>query len=154
MSNTRKILSNLQGTPLYQPQKVYVITDEKNFSAAFHYAFYLWKMGAIIVGVPSSQAPNTFMEQTPFQLPYSKLNGCISNSLQVFMPAQDRRAKTFYPDIIPTYQTYKKFNFDYHTEIRYLLEMGAYNFLVHLRWTWGFHSAYHNRHSDASQRRL
>lgn len=122
MSNTRKMLSDLQGTPLYQPQKVYVITDEKTFSAAFHYAFYLWKMGAIIVGVPSSQAPNTFMEQTPFQLPYGKLNGCISNSLQVFMPAQDRRAKTFYPDSIPTYQTYKKFNFDYHTEIRYLLD--------------------------------
>lgn len=41
------------------PERVYVPTDAGTYSAAFHYAFYLWKMGATIVGVPSSQALNT-----------------------------------------------------------------------------------------------
>lgn len=122
MSNTRELLTRQNGKPLYQPQKIYVITDADTFSAAFHYTFYLWKMGATVVGVPSRQAPNTFMEQTPFQLPYSKLEGSISNCIQVFMPAQDPRAKTFYPDMMPTYKTYAKYNFDRHTEILYLLD--------------------------------
>lgn len=41
------------------PERMYVLTDAGTYSAAFHYAFYLWKMGAIIVGVSSSQPPNT-----------------------------------------------------------------------------------------------
>lgn len=65
-------LRRQKGNPIYTPQKVYVLTDADTFSAAFHYAFYLWKMGAVVVGVPSSQAPNTYMDQTPFVLPYTK----------------------------------------------------------------------------------
>ncbi|MDB9193454.1 peptidase S41, partial [Parabacteroides distasonis] len=64
----------------------------------------------------------TFMEQTPFQLPYTQLNGSISNSMQIFLPPNDRRAKTFWPDLMPTYDDYKRYQFDIHSEIRYLLD--------------------------------
>lgn len=113
-------LRKQQGKPVYTPEHIYVITNERTFSAAFHYTYYLWKMGATIVGVPSGQAPNTYMEQTLFRLPYTGMQGSISNSIQICLPAKDRRAKTLYPDMMPTYQDYKKYNFNVHTEILYL----------------------------------
>lgn len=115
-------LEKQQGKPLYTPEHIYVITNERTFSAAFHYTFYLWKMGATLVGVPCGQAPNTYMEQTLFRLPYTGMQGSISNSMQVILPNKDRRAKTLYPDLMPTYQDYQKYNFDMHTEILYLLD--------------------------------
>lgn len=117
------LLTAQGGKPLYTPQKVFVVTDNNTFSAAFHYAFYLWKLGATIVGVPCRQAPNTFMEQTQFNLPYTGLQGSISNSMQIFLPGNDPRAKIFYPDWIPTYEDYRKHGFDTNTEILFLLEM-------------------------------
>lgn len=116
------VIRDLNGKPVYTPAKIFVITDEGTFSAAFHYAFYLSKMGAIIVGVPSSQAPNTFMESTPFRLQRTGTNGSISNSAQYFLPPADKRAKTFYPDMMLKYEDYKKYDFDKDAEIRYLFD--------------------------------
>ena len=78
-------------------------------------------MGAEIVGVPSSQAPNSFMDVTSFQLPYTKTEGSISNSLQQFLPPTDKRAKVLWPDMIPTYNEYKKYDFNGDTELLWLL---------------------------------
>ena len=71
MSSVPEELRKQQGKALYTPEHIYVITNERTFSAAFHYTFYLWKMGATLVGIPSGQAPNTYMEQTLFRLPYT-----------------------------------------------------------------------------------
>lgn len=115
-------VADLNGQSIYSPEKVFVITNANTFSAAFHYAFYLWKMGTTIVGVPSKQAPNTFMENTEFKLPYTGLEGSISNSAQVFLPVNDRRAKIFYPDIMLTWNDYKKYNFDKYADLLFLLD--------------------------------
>lgn len=122
MSSVREELAAQQGEPLYTPRHVYVVTDANTFSAAFHYAFYLWKMGATVVGVPSRQAPNTYMEVTPFRLPRTGLEGSISNSMQVFLPPGDRRAKVFWPDLIPAYEDYREARFDNEAEIIFLLK--------------------------------
>lgn len=119
---TKNLLRKLNGRPLYRPKHVYVVTDAYTFSAAFHYAYYLWRMGATVVGVPSCQAPNTFMEQTPFTLPYTKLEGSISNSQQLCFPTNDRRAKIFWPDMMPSMSDYKHYGFDAHAEILWLLD--------------------------------
>jgi len=123
MSSVKDKLMAQKGKPVYTPEHVYVLTDEVTFSAAFHYAFYLWKMGATIVGVPSSQAPNTFMEQTPYELPRTGLKGSISNSLQLFLPVDDPRAKLFTPELMPTYEDYKRYNFDQNTIPMYLMDL-------------------------------
>lgn len=123
MSSVKDKLMTLHGKPVYTPEHVYVLTDPSTFSAAFHYAFFLSKMGATIVGVTSSQAPNTFMEATPFELPHTGLKGNISNSLQMFLPADDSRAKDFYPDLMPTYEDYKRYNFDWNTIPMYLMDI-------------------------------
>lgn len=122
MSEMKKELEKQNGKPVYKPAKVYVVTDAATFSAAFHYAFYLWKMGATIVGVPCHQSPNTFMEGTPFQLPYTRLEGTISNSMQIFLPGTDARAKVFWPDMMPDYEDYCKYNFDSNMEVLWLLD--------------------------------
>jgi hypothetical protein len=113
-------IDDLKVKPLYTPNQVFVVTNEGTFSAAFHYAFFLSKMGAKIVGVPSAQAPNTFMEVTEFELPRTHVKGSISNSLQQFLPANDSRAKTFTPDIPLYWEDYCNYNFDEQTELLYL----------------------------------
>lgn len=123
MSSVMDKLMAQNGKPVYTPEHIYVLTDPGTFSAAFHYAFYLWKMGATIVGVSSSQAPNTYMEATPFELPRTGLKGSFSNGLQLFLPVDNPRAKQFYPDLMPTYEDYKRYNFDDNTIPMYLLDI-------------------------------
>ncbi len=47
IGNGGDYIEDLNGKPVYTPEKVYVLTDVGTFSAAFHYAFYLWKMGGL-----------------------------------------------------------------------------------------------------------
>ncbi len=122
MGNAAIYIKDVNEKPVYTPKKVYVLTDAKTFSAAFHYAFYLWKMGAVIVGVPSRQTPNTYMEVTEFELPYTKIKGSISNSIQYYLPITDKRSKIFWPDMMPEYEDYKKHNFSQNSELFWLLD--------------------------------
>lgn len=118
----KALLADRGGMPMYTPEKIYVVTDEGTFSAAFHYAFYLSKMGAEITGETSSQAPNCYMEVTPFTLPLTGLSGSISNAMQIFLPRDDPRAKEFTPDITITYDDYSHYGFDGNSILIYLLD--------------------------------
>lgn len=118
----KELLKTLEGKPLYRPDNIYVVTDGGTFSAAFHFAFYLDRMGATIVGEASSQSPNCFMEVTPFSLPYSGLVGSVSNSLQAFLPSSDPRAKQFTPEVRITYEDYCRYGFDQNAIMKYLIE--------------------------------
>ena len=118
----KDILRAQNGEPLYRPEHVYVVTNEGTFSAAFHFTYMLWKMGATIVGVPSSQAPNTFMESTPFTLPNTGIQCSVSNAIQRFFPADDPRAKVFWPDWTPKWEDYRRLGFDSRADLLYILE--------------------------------
>jgi hypothetical protein len=91
------ILEAQNGEPIYTPKEIYVVTDVQTFSAAFHTAYMLWKMGAKVIGVPSGQAPNTYMEVTRFKLPNTSLECSVSNSLQICFPKDHAKAKIFHP---------------------------------------------------------
>ncbi|MFA8433266.1 MAG: S41 family peptidase [Marinifilaceae bacterium] len=122
-SNLSPRVKDFDGEPIYRPKEIIVITDDRTYSAAFHYAFYLWKMGATIVGVPCCQAPNTFMEITSFTLPKTKISGSISNSYQLYLPPTDRRAKTFYPNHTMNWEDFQKYNFNKQAELMYTLDL-------------------------------
>jgi len=115
-------IDHLDGDAIYRPEHIYVVTNAGTFSAAFHYTFMLWKMGATVVGIPSGQAPNTFMEVTQFNLPNTGLECSVSNALQQFLPADHPCAKTLWPTITPTYEDYRKHGFNLDTEIQMIFE--------------------------------
>lgn len=123
MSETPDLLQSLNGTPLYRPKQIFVMTDSHTNSAAFHYAFYLGKMGATLVGVPSSQAPNTFMEVTPFKLPYTGLVASSSNTMQQFFPMDSPCAEILKTDIAITSRDYYKYNLDANAPILTVLDI-------------------------------
>ena len=123
MTEKRDLLQNLNGEPLYRPKQIFVITDPGTFSAAFHYAFYLWKMGATIVGVPSSQSTNTYMENTPFQLPYTKLSASSSNSIQQFVEPGSPMERALIPEIEITLEDYVAADFDINTPVLKIIDI-------------------------------
>ena len=123
MCSIKNKLLALNGQPVYSPEHVYVVTDPLTFSAGYHLTSYLWRMGAKVVGVTSSQAPNTFMGNRLFYLPRTGLTGDISTTIQIDFPDDDPRAKELTPDLMPTYEDYKRYNFDDNAPILYLLDI-------------------------------
>lgn len=119
-----RTLESLGAQPVYTPKVVVVLCDPDTYSAAFHAMFYLKELGAKIVGVPSSQAPNTFMEVTPFTLPESGIGGSISNSAQIFLP-DDPGANVLRPDFEVDFEILKRYKFDSDTTLKYALDLIA-----------------------------
>lgn len=115
-------LNALGGSAVYTPRHVLVLVDPGTFSAAFHTMMFLRAMGAKLVGVPSSQSPNAFMEMTEFTLPESKLRGSISNSAQMFLP-DDPHVRVIEPDYPVTTAVYRKYGLDVDTPLRYALDL-------------------------------
>ena len=123
MCSVKDVLRAQHGQPVYKPEHVYVVTDPLTYSAAFHITYFLSNMGATVVGVSSSQAPNTFMGQENFTLPRTGLEGEIDLTIQKCYPDDHPRAKQFYPDIMPKYEDYKRYNFDDNASVLYLLDI-------------------------------
>jgi Peptidase family S41 len=117
-------LEELHGKPLYRPAKVIVLCSPGTFSAAFQAMFALHQMGAIVVGVPSAQSPNAFMEGTPFVLPESGIQGQISNGTQMYLP-KDPRANVFHPDFESSYSVVAKYGAAPDADLRYALDLLA-----------------------------
>lgn len=115
-------LAALGGEPVYTPARVVVLCDAGTFSAAFHFMVYLRAMGARVVGVPSGQSPNAFMQQTPFTLPHSRLRGSISSSAQIFLP-EDPRARVLGVDFPVTIDVFRRYGLDEETTLRYALDL-------------------------------
>lgn len=120
--NWVKPLETLNGKPLYRPAKVIVLCDPGTFSAAFQAMFLLHQMGATVVGVPSAQSPNAFMEATPFVLPESGIKGSISNGMQLFMP-HDPTANVYHPDFELSYAILAKYGADMDASLHYALDL-------------------------------
>jgi hypothetical protein len=114
-------VESLRGEALYTPE-VYVVIDPGTFSAAYHLAYYLWRLGAKIVGVPSAQAGNAFVDPIPFELPNTGLEGAISRTAQILFPDDAERGRVLMPDFPLNWADFRAYGFDAHAEIRYLLE--------------------------------
>ena len=114
---------DLNGKPIHEPV-VIVLTSPRTFSAAYHFTYFLSQIGkAYIVGVPSRQAGNTFMETTNFELPNTNISGSISNSLQVFFPDDLEKGKVLMPDFAMNWTDFAKYNFDSNAEILFVLDL-------------------------------
>ena len=114
---------DLNGKPIYEP-KIIVLTSPQTFSAAYHFVYFLTQIGKVcIVGVPSMQSGNTFMESTNFELPNTKISGSISNSYQIFYPDDPVKGKVLMPDFAMNWNDFAKFDFDPNAEILFALDL-------------------------------
>jgi len=111
---------------LAEPPVVIVLTSPSTFSAAFHFTYFLSEVGhAVTVGVTPRQAPNAFMEATPFTLPWSGLKGSISNAVQILYPAGEARSREFTPDYPMTQLDFAKYDYGPDAEVLYALDLIA-----------------------------
>jgi hypothetical protein len=117
-----KGLGALDGRPLYKPRHVAVLVDPVTFSAGFQIEFMLHQLGAALIGVPSGQSPNAFMQVTPFTLPESHLTGSISNSTQEFLPGTPD-VRVLKMDFPATYAVFRSYGFDEDSSLRYALDL-------------------------------
>lgn len=114
------LVRGLEGAPIHSPS-VLVLVDPSTFSAAYHFAYRVWHLGAKVVGVPSSQAGNAFVDVTPFELPHSKLRGSIARTAQTLFPGDEGRVMT--PDYPMSWRDFATYEFDSHAEVRFALDL-------------------------------
>lgn len=107
--------------------EIFVLCSPKTFSAAYHFTYFLKRLGRTkIVGVASRQAGNSFMETTSLTLPETGINGSISNSKQVLFEEISEFAKILKPDYEMTWEDYRKYGFDKNADILKTLELIEY----------------------------
>ena len=107
--NQPLLLALIRNEKINQRGRLFVIIGRKTFSAAQNSATFFERFtNAIFVGEPSGSSPNFVGEETPFTLPYSKINVNISNLYWASSSPLDFRtwiAPTLYTP--PTFEAYK-----------------------------------------------
>lgn len=103
---------------------IYVLTSPKTFSAAYHFSYFLKKLGRTkIVGVASRQTGNSFMETTNIVLPHTRIAGSISNSKQILFKNDSALGRILKPDYEMGWNDFRHFDFDKNAEILKALEI-------------------------------
>lgn len=101
--------------------RVIVLTSAWTYSAGFDVAAALYKQGALLVGVPSSQAGNCFIDSLPYRLAHSDLRGSIAFKWSRLFPDDPERGEILRPQIELTYDTLRQMDFDPHAAVRLAL---------------------------------
>ncbi len=92
--------------------RVVVLTAARTYSAAFDAVLQLRAHGAAVVGVPSSQAANCFIDAVQFQLAHSGLTGSISFKWSAGLPRDLPNGTLLRPDRELTYADDRAYQFD------------------------------------------
>jgi hypothetical protein len=95
--------------------RVVVLTSARTYSAGFDAVLVLRAHGATVVGVPSAQAANCFIDTLAFELAHSHLRGGLSFKWSVRLPDDPKRGEMLRPDHELTYATYASNDFDPNT---------------------------------------
>jgi len=114
--------------------KIVVLGSPGTFSAAYHFIYFLKKLGnTTLIGVAPRQAGNTFMETTSFQLPKTRLHASISNSKQILFKENQELGKLLKPDYEMNRKDYKEYNFDKNAELLKAIDLIEKGKIVALR---------------------
>lgn len=96
----------------YAPPRIIVLTAARTYSAGFDIAAALYKRGAEVIGVPSAQAGNCFIDSLAYELHHSHLTGSISYKRSLLFPDDPRTGELLQPHIELTYETWAAMRFD------------------------------------------
>jgi hypothetical protein len=119
-----EVFERQAGEPLYRPT-VIVLVDAGTFSAAYHAAYVLWRLGAVVVGVPPAQAGNAYTNVVPIELPNAGLRGSVARSAQVLFPHDEALGRVLEPDFPMRWSDYAHYEFDRNSEILRALRLIA-----------------------------
>lgn len=107
--------------------QIFVLTSPQTFSAAYHFSYFLKKLGRTkLIGVAPRQAGNAFMETTNITLPNTNITGSISNSKQILFKNNSELGRLLKPDYEMNWEDFKNHEFDKNSEILKALEVIEY----------------------------
>jgi hypothetical protein len=107
----------------FLPKNVVVICSADTFSSGWTLMYRLYKVGAILVGTPSSQAGNCFGDTLQFRLDNSKLSGSVSHKYFDMFPDDPEMGRVLRMHHQLTYEKLKSYNFDPNAEILFALDI-------------------------------
>jgi hypothetical protein len=104
------------------PGRIVVLSSARTYSAGFDLLTSLFRQGATIIGVPSSQAGNCFIDTLEFTLPNSGLGGSISYKQSIRFPDDPARGEILRPQVELTYDRLASMGFDPNASVLVALE--------------------------------
>jgi hypothetical protein len=107
----------------YLPEKVIVICSAWTYSSGYDLMATLYKLGATLVGVPSSQAGNCFGDVLMFKLKNTGISGQVSFKLMLAFPDDPERGRLLQPDFPLTYSKLASCDFDPNADILLAIDL-------------------------------
>ncbi len=107
----------------YCPRNVLILCSPVTNSSGYAFMYDHWAAGGKVVGIPSSQAGNSFGAWVGFQLDYSRLKGGVSHLYATHFRDNPEMGRVFRPDYEMTYDDLKTFDFDPNAEVLYALRL-------------------------------
>jgi len=107
----------------YCPPKVIVLTTPETFSAGFYVAMRLHGAGAILVGTPSSQTPNSAASAINWSLNYTGITGRVSKAYALNYPHDSEMSRVLQVHYPLTHEILKSYDFDPNAEVLYAIDL-------------------------------
>ena len=105
----------------YSPKQVIVLCDAGTLSAGLSVVVTFHRLGAILVGTPSAQAPNSFGAAAVWKLQHTGIRGMVPMIAATHFPDDPDKAHLLPVDHPLTYERLVSYDFDPNAE--YLLAM-------------------------------
>ena len=106
----------------YLPKHLVVLSSSTTFSSGFDLMTDLYRLGAVIIGVPSGQAGNSFGDIRRFELTNSKIKGNVSTKYFQAFPDDTEKGRLLMPHHPLTYEKLASYDFDKNSTLFYALE--------------------------------
>ncbi|HUV29830.1 MAG TPA: S41 family peptidase [Acidobacteriota bacterium] len=107
----------------YCPANVIVLTRPATFSAGFGVAIRLYRAGAILVGTPSGQAPNSGGNAIKWSLRNTGIAGRVSQTYVQNFPHDSELSRVLQVHYPLTAELLKFYDFDPNAEVLYALDL-------------------------------
>jgi hypothetical protein len=117
------VFDNRDDEGCFSPEKIVVLSGNATQSSGFDLLTNLYRLGAEIVGVTSSQAGNSFGNVRHFALPNSKLEGYLATKYFVQYPDEAATGFALQPHYTLTYRKLAELNFDPNASLLLALEI-------------------------------
>lgn len=105
--------------------KVYVLISAQTYSTGFDTAVTLQRHGACVIGTPSAQSGNCFIDALSFTLQYSRLKGHIAFKRQILFPNNEEQGNILKADHELTYDYLATHSYDPHATIQLALDQAG-----------------------------